>query len=203
MPPNGIKKTYFIKHNSHHFVGPTMRLEKTETELLEMYCKGCNDSLAIIYSQYWGLFKSVSKKYLCNDDCEDLIHSVIEKLLLMPIEKRILQFSNIRSIKSFFYVMIKNASLDYLRKRRLNCVNIEYAAHSHEEQNSDSYLVLEYKNVGLSVTEMKIFEEYINGLKPKAIASQHQKAVSTIKNILNNSKRKILRYYKENAYLLE
>jgi RNA polymerase sigma factor (sigma-70 family) len=190
-----------IKTGPHRWT--EMRLQKSESELLDMYCKGCNDSLAIIYTNYWRLFKSVSKKYLCNDDSEDLIHSVIEKLLLMPVEKRMLQFSNVRSIKSFFYVLIKNASLDYLRKRKLDCVGIEYATHSPEERNDNSYLALEYENVGLSEMEMKLFEEYINGLKPKAIASQHRKSISTVKNTLNNAKRKILRYYKEKAYLLE
>jgi len=180
-----------------------MRLQKNESELLSMYCNGCNDSLAIIYTNYWKLFKSVSKKYLCNDDSEDLIHSVIEKLLLMPVEKRMLLFSNVRSIKSFFYVLIKNASLDYIRKRKLDCVNIDFATNYFEEQNGDSYLELEYKNVGLSETEMKLFEEYINGSKPKNIATEYGKAISTVKNTLNNAKRKILRYYKENAYLLE
>jgi RNA polymerase sigma factor, sigma-70 family len=175
-----------------------MKIELTEKQLIEMYINGNNESVAIIYKKYWKLFLSVSKKYICNnEDAEDLVHSVIEKLLTTPLDKRIKQFCNINSVPSFFYTIIRNASLDYLRKKKINTINLEQA---EEPINIENELIqsLEYSKVGLSKSEIICFEEYLNGNKPQAISIKLNKNLSTVKNTLHNAKQKIIKHYKAN-----
>jgi RNA polymerase sigma factor (sigma-70 family) len=177
---------------------------KSEVELLELYRNGCNESLSLIYSRYYNLLTKASKKYLCNNqDAEDLIQSVIEKLLSLTIEKRIQRFSNIQSVPSFFYTIIKNASLDYLRKKKISCVSLEYVTNQVEELDEIATIELEYENIGLSQSEMMCFEAYINGKKPKEISLKFSKTISTTKNTLNNAKKKIIKYYQSQISLEE
>jgi RNA polymerase sigma factor (sigma-70 family) len=167
-----------------------------ENELIEMYIQGNNESLSLLYTKYWTLFKAVSGKYLCNEhDAEDLVHSVIEKLLLMPIDKRNKNFSGVKSVSSFFYTIIKNASLDQLRKKKINCVSIEFIDISEDDVLENKKL--KYKKAGLSSSELFCLEEYLSGKKPQQISQETSRSVSTIKNTLHNAKQKILIYYKK------
>jgi len=180
-----------------------MKLELTEKQLIEMYIIGNNESISIIYKKYWKLFLSVSKKYICNtEDAEDLVHSVIERLLVMPTDKRIKQFYNVNSLSSFFYSIIKNASLDYLRKRKISTINLEQAVEPINNED-EVILSLEYSKVGLSKNEMICLEEYLNGNKPQAISNKLNKNLSTVKNTLHNAKQKIIKYYQVNSHLLD
>jgi len=177
---------------------------KSESELIEMYISGNDDSLGVIYMTYYKLFLAVSKKYLCStEDAEDLVSSVLERLLSTSIESRIQRYGKVRSVKNFFYTVIKNASLDRLRKKKLNCVSIDYALNSSEESVDDAFIILQYNNVGLSKSEALCFEEYLSGKRPREISVKHSKSVSTVKNTLTNAKRKILTHYRQKNYLLE
>ena len=170
-----------------------------ENELIAMYITGNNDSLSILYTKYWTLFKAVSKKYLCNEhDAEDLVNTVIEKLLLMPIDKRNKNFSGVKSVSSFFYTIIKNASLDQLRKKKISSVSIDSVDVVEDDVLENKKL--KYKKAGLSSSELFCLEEYLAGKKPKQISIETNRSVSTIKNTLHNAKQKILIYYKKKNY---
>jgi RNA polymerase sigma factor (sigma-70 family) len=167
-----------------------------DNELINMYINGNNESLSVLYTKYWSLFKAVSKKYLCNNhDAEDLVHSVIERLLMMPLDKRVKNFYEVKSVSSFFYTVIKNASLDQLRKKKIKCVSLDFVDVSEDEILENKRL--KYKHAGLSSSELFCLEEYLSGKKPQQISQETSRSVSTIKNTLHNAKQKILIYYKK------
>lgn len=177
----------------------------SDSVLLENYINGCNKSLSKIYSKHYPLFMKVSKKYLCNiEEAEDLIHSVIERLLTLSIEKRKERFGSVRIVGSYFYIIIKNASLDYIKKKKLNYVNVDsYIVKISDDFGDENNIELEYQNSGLSPTEIIYFEEYLNGVKPRQLATKYSKSVSTIKNSIHASKVKIISKYKNTYHCLE
>lgn len=182
-----------------------MKNKVTDEILLESYKNGCNVSLSNLYLRYYPLFMKVSKKYLCNkEEAEDLIHSVMERLLCLSIENRIKRFDKINNVSSFFYTIIKNASLDLIRKKKLEIVNTDSIVNIiPNDESCDTKLALEYKHSGLTSMEILYFEEYLKGTKPRHIALKFSKSISTIKNTLNSSKKKIISNYKSNNYKFE
>lgn len=172
----------------------------TYEELVNQYINGNNDCLTIIYNKHWNLYKKVSKQYICDiNEAEDLVQSVFLKLIEMPIEKRIQYFRKIDSLPAFFYKMIKNACLDFNKKRRIKFTSLVTDQYSDaNEVEYKKYLDIDYKIVGLSTNETLFFEDHLENLKPRQISLKHKKSVSTIKNTLNNAKKKIIKYYMNN-----
>lgn len=180
-----------------------MANETIDNEIIRLYLEGENSAIELIFAKYYSKFKSISRKYLCNsEDAEDMANNILLKLISTSAESRIKNFSNIKSLSSFFYTYVKFACLDELRKKQLNQISIEQAPQI-EEISTDKVKNLEYKSIGLTNCQMEIFELYLEGMKVSEIAKSNNRNLSTVKNILQTAKQKILSHYKSNPHLIE
>jgi len=176
-----------------------MKNEKIDNDIITLYIKGDNRALELIYHNYYSKMKVIAKRYLCNlEDAEDLVNNVLIKLLDMPIEKRLKHFSNINSLSAFFYTLIKNRSLDEIKRKKIPSVCIDNIKQI-EYIESETERSLDYKTIGLSNTEMEVFELYLESKKVSEISKMLNKNLNTTKNILQNAKRKVINSYGESV----
>jgi RNA polymerase sigma factor (sigma-70 family) len=177
-----------------------MKTQVNDFELIQSYMLGKDEAIGILFNRYHSLFMTTSKKYFCNRQCaEDVVQDVLLKFLTYPIEKRIAIFSNVRSIKAFIYTTIRNMSFDVIRKKKLittDFVDIDFL--DDDESDVNYRLSIDYSLVGLSNNETLYFNDFIDELSLDAISKKYGVTKSTVKNTIQNAKKKVINFYQSN-----
>lgn len=173
---------------------------QNDSELLKSFIIGDNSSLGELYSRYWSKLRSFSKGYLCDtNEAMDIVSDVFSKLIAMSKTDREVKLGHYKNVSSLFYAIVRNSCIDNIRKKR-NYVSAE-VLNEKEEEEETSRPELNLKDVNLSERERECLEMYLNNIKPKVMAEELQISIHTVKNILQNGKKKILAAYRQGFIL--
>jgi len=176
-----------------------MKTELDDTILIRQYCDGNDEMLGLLFLRYHSLFMATSKKYFCNVACaEDVVQDVLLRFLSYRIEKRTELFSNIKSVKAFIYTAVRNMALDRIRKKKLIVTDLSNINLPDEDTDIYKNMIINYSLVGLSKNESIYFEEFLNEKSLDNISTKYRVAKSTVKNTIQNAKKKIINYYRNN-----
>lgn len=83
-------------------------------EWFRRFCSGDEGAYRIFFDEYYPVFVHFAMKYINDQDvCEDIVHDVICDFYG---GKRV--FENVNTLKSFFYLAVKNKCLNFLDHKR-------------------------------------------------------------------------------------
>ena len=164
-----------------------------DTIIVSELRKGNKDVFKALFHQYYPLLAKFSHRYIYDDDaCEDLIQDVFATLW----EKR--KTLEIRSLKSYLFVALKNKCLGYLRhcnvKDRHEVFLIEAYMESSDELDLDIELIKKIKQCLADLPDKmrEIFEKkYTIGLTAAEIAEDMDISVNTVNTYLKRAKNRI------------
>jgi RNA polymerase sigma-19 factor, ECF subfamily len=163
-------------------------LNNNEIETLESFVallqKGETNAFKIIFNSYYHRLYSFSLNYVTEDYAAE---EIVENVLLKLWQKRH-KLDKIENLKSYLYTMVRNASLDYLKKEK-KFVRLDIK--KHDSVTSKDQFIIEEETHAILFQALenlpkkcrKIFElSCLEGLKYKDIAEDLQISINTVKS---------------------
>lgn len=145
---------------------------------------GDTDAFKIIFNTYYKRLYAFSLNYVSEGY---IAEDIVENVLLKLWEKRH-RIGEIDNLKSYLYTMVKNASIDYLKKKK-KFVRLDIQKHDLSMANEqyvieeETHAILFQALASLPEKCRKVFElSCIEGIKYKDIAEDLQISVNTVKS---------------------
>lgn len=167
---------------------------KTEQSLWNRFVQGENDALGELYSEFFEPLVFVSF-YLVKDNnvARDIVGDLFVFLLAVEVKDRKTKWLEVNSVKSYLSVAVRNRSIDYLRKTKLNISKIDALdAPITMEENpffAESLMLLREE-------EKEVFQMHLDGYKNEEIAENYQLTEKTVRNKLSLTRKKMRTYFK-------
>jgi RNA polymerase sigma-70 factor (ECF subfamily) len=149
-----------------------------------------NDSRVFdhLFNEYYTQLQYFAERLIGNrEEAQDIVITAFRKFWTIKDN-----FQTANNIKAFFYITVRNQSLDYLRYRqRFNEVKKEYESHllSADELKQSDHLIIETDLIDRIYQEVQKLPNrcreifiltYFKGLKTKEIASELQISESAV-----------------------
>ncbi|GAA3960299.1 RNA polymerase sigma factor [Mucilaginibacter dorajii] len=167
--------------------------------LVNEYLKGDNYAVAELYGRFKNRLLLLAYNY-CQDKemSRDIVQDVFEKLLLLPLEKRIQYFGKIgANIEAYLCVIVKNKCIDSQRitnSREKILYNIRYPFEASIKNTSMERFCMDGLKemlTNLQPREQQIIQLHIDGYKNEEIASRLNITYNTVKNNIYEAKKKL------------
>jgi RNA polymerase sigma factor (sigma-70 family) len=169
------------------------------------FINGNNRALALVYEDLFQPLLFISIKQTQNPELSrDIVSDLFLNLLDVPKDERKNKWQEVREIRAFLTVVIRNKSIDALRTK-INRTKIETSLISvqndfieDEYSNEDHY----EKSISyLNSAEKELIELHFQGFSNTEIADKLNYSDKTVRNKLSLSKKK-LKYFWENLILI-
>lgn len=146
--------------------------------------KGDKDAFKIIFDTYYKRLYSFSLQYV---DDTYAAEEIVEEALLKLWQKRH-KLAKVENLKSYLYTMVRNASLDFLKKEK-KYVRLDVKKHGsitikeHYIIEEETHAILYQALESLPKKCRRIFElSCLDGVKYKDIAEDLQISINTVKS---------------------
>lgn len=150
-----------------------------------------------LFDKYYDYAFDVACLYCSFHDAEEVISDVFAKLWTNRM-----QLEDISNFKSYLFISIKNQCLNYLRKKKIDTVSIEYSFNYHDQKDMDPQYQIEMDELTAQVEDViadlppKCKEAFIlvreEGLKYKEAAKKLAISENTLDVHLKKATRRIL-----------
>jgi RNA polymerase sigma factor (sigma-70 family) len=172
--------------------------------LIQLYCAGQNDAFAILFGEWQTEFYFFVFKHIKNElETEDILFDCVEKMLNLPIEKRVQKFITDKvEIKSFIFLVLKNRCLDFTKQKsnRLRILDslksVFKLSDRNEAENQFDLENIESSFGVLNDREKVILLKSIEGYSIEEIGNEYQISRKTVSNLLYESRKKIKLFLK-------
>lgn len=151
---------------------------------LPLLKKGDKKAFRIIFETYYKRLYSFSLNYVDNQFAAE---EIVEIVLLKLWQKRE-KVDKIKNLKSYLYTMVRNASIDYIKKeKKFVRLNIE----QHDVISQKNQLIIEEETYAILFQALeklpekcrKVFKlSCLEGVKYKDIATDLQISINTVKS---------------------
>lgn len=150
-----------------------------------------------LFDKYYDYAFDVACLYCSFHDAEEVISDVFAKLWTNRM-----QLEDISNFKSYLFISIKNQCLNYLRKKKIDTVSIEYSFNYHDQKDMSPQYQIEMDELTAKVEDViadlppKCKEAFIlvreEGLKYKEAAKKLAISENTLDVHLKKATRRIL-----------
>lgn len=166
----------------------------------EDFLNGNNCALADLYDELFLPLLFVSIKYTKDKDLSrDIISDVFLSLIETPVELRLKKWKEVREIKSFLIIIVRNKSIDAIRTI-LNRNQIEKVLTIHQlEYCEQEFLQIDHFEKTISLlneSEKELFELHFDGYSNIEISEQLNYSEKTVRNKLSISRKKLIYFWK-------
>ncbi|MEN7550230.1 RNA polymerase sigma-70 factor [Rapidithrix thailandica] len=167
------------------------------TEVKEKY-----SNFEEVFKMFYPSMCMVALKYVEDEGvAKDIAQGVFVKLW----EKRT-EYQEVSSIKAFLYTMVRNASLNYLRDRKIRSIHHQQIEKESElfarnvEIEEESYRLLNAAIQQLPPRSAEIIKLNLKGLKNTEIAKELDISVNTVKTLKYNALKELRKLLKDYNY---
>lgn len=158
-----------------------------------------------LFNQLYPSMCVVAKNYLGNKgDAEDVAQEAFIKLWKVKAE-----YTDINSLKSFLYVLVKNLSLNHLKREKIqNDYCDSFAAKEsgiffqNEVIEEETYRIIKQAVDALPSQSSKIIQLSLQGLQNQEIAERLGISVNTVKTLKYNSLKSLKTTLKDYFFIL-
>lgn len=173
---------------------------KQEQLLWDQFIKGDNKALGELYSDLFEPLVFVSF-YLVKDNevARDIVGELFVSILSESIADRKMKWNQVNSVKSYLSKAVKNKSIDYLRKNKLN-VTLSETSETELNVNDNPFYAENLSR--LSEQEANFFQLHLDGYKNEEIAEKTNLSEKTVRNKLSLTRKKLMHYFKTILILL-
>ncbi len=165
---------------------------------------GCKESFKEFFDDFYPILCSFANKFLKSTDKSK---DVAQEALVKFWEKKH-EFDDMKGVKSFLYVVVKNSCINTLKKSNKN-VDLIYLRELESESflkkniiNQETFLIVRNAVNHLPNRQKQIIELSMQGLKNPEIASRLAISPLTVHTAKKNAYRKLREVLKDNYYLL-
>lgn len=164
------------------------------------YKSGNNDLVVQAYKMYAvRMTFAVYNVVKCDEESRDIVMEVFERMLKMtPAERNEKVPDDAEKFKAWLFISAKNASLDFIRKRK---VRLDY---TNKADQTDTVLsvverkwdrqTIDYVLNQLADNEQEIIRLHFDGYSNAEIAALKNMNYFTVRNTLSTAKKNIKRY---------
>ncbi len=177
---------------------------KTNSDLISKLKEGSSEAYKIFFEAFYERLYAYSFRFVQNKFAAE---EIVENAMVILWEKR-KKMDNIASVKSYLYAIVRNASLDYLKKEKKK---ISLDLENHDSFDTIDAFILEEEVHALINSALnslpkkcrKVFElSCIEGLKYKDIAEDMQISLNTVKSQRARAIQLLQQKLKDNPLLL-
>lgn len=167
---------------------------KQDQLLWNQFIKGDNKALGELYVELFEPLVFISF-YLVkdNDVARDIIGDLFVSILSVDIADRQMKWEQVNTVKSYLSTAVKNRSIDYLRKNKLQSALTD--AHEVELKVEVNPFYAESLQ-RLTKEEGEFFQLHLDGYKNEELAKQYDLSEKTVRNKLSLTRKKMLHYFK-------
>ncbi|MDE5422728.1 RNA polymerase sigma-70 factor [Ancylomarina sp. DW003] len=176
----------------------------SQTHLFQKIKSGNAKAFESFFNQLYPSMCVVAREYVKDDGAaEDIAQEAFIKLWNARDK-----YDSIASLKSFLYVMVKNLSLNYLRRDKLGSkytgsLNKEdYYHFNNQVIEEETYRILEQAIKALPKQSSKIMMLSLKGLQNQEIAERLGISVNTVKTLKYNSHKTLKTTLKDYFFIL-
>ncbi len=163
----------------------TMPAAVLTNETIVQFSNGDTEAFNVLYSQLWWLAFSHAKKYLPEQEAEEVTGDVF-----VIIWNRRQEFTTLPALRKFLLVCVRNASLNIIRKNKLSrTVSVEEVNELFSEEDKSTLIRFDVMNaVEDAINTLPpqqrevILLAYKFGYKPDVIAQKMGLSPQTVKN---------------------
>lgn len=167
---------------------------KSNAYLWNQFIQGDNGALGELYEHLFEPLVFVSYYFVKNNDtARDIVSELFVHLLSSSLDNRQQKWQSIEDIQFYLNKMIRNKSIDHLRKTQ-NHHRILKGIDFPKEQTMDIF-PNEILNE-LPDQEKEIIGLHLDGFNNHELADRFQLSEKTIRNKLSLSRKKMTRYFK-------
>ncbi len=167
---------------------------KQDQLLWNQFIKGDNKALGELYVELFEPLVFISF-YLVkdNDVARDIVGDLFVSILTVEIADRQMKWEQVNTVKSYLSTAVKNRSIDYLRKNKLQSALTD--AHKAELKVEVNPFYAENLQ-RLTKEEGEFFQLHLDGYKNEELAKQYELSEKTVRNKLSLTRKKMLHYFK-------
>lgn len=176
----------------------------TTEKLFQKIKSGDTRAFEELFNQLYPSMCVVAREYVKDDGiAEDIAQEAFIKLWNAKD-----QYDNINSLKSFLYVMVKNLSLNHLKRDKLGN---KYTDSLHKEDflhfnntviEEETYRILQQAIEALPKQSSKVMMLSLKGLQNQEIAERLDVSVNTVKTLKYNALKTLKTSLKDYYFLL-
>ena len=173
-------------------------------KLLHRIKSGDTKAFEVLFQQLYPSMCVIARDYVKDDAvAEDLAQEAIIKLWNVRD-----QYDNISSIKSFLYVMVKNLSLNYLKRNKLGANYIDsldkdnYLNFNNQIIEEETYRIIHQAVNSLPKQSSKVIFLSLKGLQNQEISERLGVSVNTVKTLKYNALKTLKKTLKDYFYFL-
>lgn len=172
--------------------------------LLERLKENDRSAFEMLFKKYYPSFCIVAFRYV---EDRDIAKDIAQEVFIKFWDKRN-EYSEIPSIKTFLYVLVKNASLNYIRNQKikekhLNLIEKESDLFFHQVAiPEETYRQLEAVIEKLPPQSANIMRLTMKGFSNMQIAEQLGVSVNTVKTLKYNALRNLRTYLGEFSFTM-
>jgi RNA polymerase sigma factor (sigma-70 family) len=164
------------------------------------FINGNNRALASLYEDLFQPMLFVSIKQTQDPELSrDVVSEFFLSLLESTIEDRLNKWKEVRELKAFFTVIIRNKSIDAIRTKT-NRTKIETDLGNHQTafyENEYAHLELFEKSIAhLNEKEKELYTLHFTGYSNTEIGEQMNYSEKTVRNKLSLSRKKLIHLWK-------
>ncbi len=167
---------------------------KQDQLLWNQFIKGDNKALGELYVELFEPLVFISF-YLVkdNDVARDIVGDLFVSILSVDIADRQMKWEQVNTVKSYLSTAVKNRSIDYLRKNKLQSALTD----AHEVELKVEVNPFYAENLQrLTKEEGEFFQLHLDGYKNEELAKQYDLSEKTVRNKLSLTRKKMLHYFK-------
>jgi RNA polymerase sigma-70 factor (ECF subfamily) len=163
------------------------------------FLKGDNEALGELYSELFEPLVFISIFYVKNNEAaRDIVSELFVNLITTPLDERKRKWASVNSCKAYLTMVVKNKSIDYLRKVKNHATIAEQAPVNLTENSAD------FSNDILAILPSKeyaIFQLHLDGFKNEEIAQKQNLTEKTVRNKLSISRKKMEKVLKSFIFI--
>ncbi|MRT94715.1 RNA polymerase sigma factor [Ancylomarina sp. 16SWW S1-10-2] len=176
----------------------------TQTNLFQKIKSGDTKAFEQLFNQLYPSMCVVARSYVNNEgEAEDIAQDAFIKLWNSRDK-----YDSIDSIKTYLYVLVKNQSLNFLRRNKSkdkfvdNLDKDDFSYFSNQIIEEETYRILKDGIDSLPPQSARIIRLNLKGLKNQEIAEQLEVSVNTVKTLKYNALKKLKVILKDYFFLL-
>jgi len=176
----------------------------SQTQLFNRIKSGDAKAFEELFNQFYPSMCVVARSYVDDEgEAEDIAQDAFIKLWNVKSN-----YDSMESIKTFLYVLVKNQSLNYLRR---NKSKDKYLEHIDKDDflyfrnqiiEEETYRILKEGIDQLAPQSAKIMRLSLQGLKNQEIAEQLDVSINTVKTLKYNALKALKKSLKDYFFLL-
>jgi len=176
----------------------------TQTQLFDRIKSGDAKAFEELFNQYYPSMCVVARSYVDDEgEAEDIAQEAFIKLWNSKDK-----YDSIDSIKTFLYVLVKNMSLNHLRRNKLGDKYVksldkeDFLFFRNQVIEEETYRILQQAINALPKQSSKIMQMSLQGLQNQEIAERLEVSVNTVKTLKYNSLKTLKTTLKDYYFIL-